>query len=277
MSARKNSGARWARVLVVLQIACVALPLSIIAVWAFTDSWPWPNLLPESFSLRGMQTIVRGGDATGLGCLLLSVEISVVCAVLTTAVAILAARAICFHRWVGRTAFEYLTMLPFLIPTTVFAMGVQVAFIRLHLAYTAFGVVLAHAIVALPYAVAIMTETTCGAGQAREQAARTLGASGLRAFWHVSLPTITPGILSSLCMSFIISFSQYFLTLLIGGGKVRTFALILFPYLSGGDRTIAGAYALVFLATTLLVFVAFRVILRKTGGSTEETALYGEA
>ena len=73
------------------------------------------------------------------------------------------------------------------------------------------------------------------------------------------------GIMSSLSMCYIMSFSQYFLTLLVGGGRVQTFVLVLFPYLSGGDRTIACAYSLVFLAVTFAVFLAFELVLRRFG------------
>ncbi len=73
------------------------------------------------------------------------------------------------------------------------------------------------------------------------------------------------GIMSSLSMCYIMSFSQYFLTLLVGGGKVQTFVLVLFPYLSGGDRTIACAYSLVFLVVTFAVFFVFELLLRRFG------------
>ena len=73
------------------------------------------------------------------------------------------------------------------------------------------------------------------------------------------------GIMSSLSMCYIMSFSQYFLTLLVGGGKVQTFVLTLFPYLTGGDRTIACAYSLVFLAVTFPVFLLFEVMLKRFG------------
>ena len=64
-------------------------------------------------------------------------------------------------------------------------------------------------------------------------------------------------------MSYILSFSQYFLTLLIGGGAVKTLALTMFPYLASGDRTIASAYGVVFMVATLAVFLLFEVLLKR--------------
>ena len=70
-------------------------------------------------------------------------------------------------------------------------------------------------------------------GNKLEEQAKVLGANTFQAFTKVTLPILSPVILSSLSMSYIVSFSQYFLTLLIGGGKVKTFAIVMFPYLSG--------------------------------------------
>jgi putative spermidine/putrescine transport system permease protein len=64
-----------------------------------------------------------------------------------------------------------------------------------------------------------------------------------------------PGIMSSFIMAYIISFSQYFLTLMIGGGKVKTLAVLMVPFIQSGDRTIASAYAVVFVLSTMLVFI----------------------
>lgn len=139
-----------ARALVALQALCVLGPVAIIVVWAFTASWPWPSLLPETFSARGIEELFgpaqRAGEVLGA-----SVGIALATAALTTAVATLAGRALSHYRFFGREALRFAVLLPFLIPATVFAMGVQVALIRAGLAGTVAGVVLAHSIVALPY------------------------------------------------------------------------------------------------------------------------------
>ena len=135
------------------------------------------------------------------------------------------------------------------------------------------GVILAHSIVALPYAMSIMCDVTRAAGRRMEEASLTCGAGRLSTLVHATLPSLAPGIASSLLMCYILSFSQYFLTLLIGGGTVRTFALVLFPYLGGGDRTIAGAYGIVFIAVTLTVFLVFELLIHKLR-AVEETAYY---
>lgn len=269
---RGAAGTFWARVFVAVHVLLVLAPIAVVATWSVSSSWAWPGLAPGGLTARGFQTVLAD-SSTGLGSLWLSIGIAVACALVTTLVATLAARAVCLHEWRGRRLFEFAAMLPFLIPSTVFAMGVQVAFLKLGLARSVGGVVLAHCIVALPYAMGIMCDVTRAAGRGLEEAALTCGAGRLRTLAHVTLPALAPGIASSLLMCYIVSFSQYFLTLLIGGGAVRTFALVLFPYLGGGDRTVAGAYGAVFIAATLLVFLVFELLLRKVR-PVAETAYY---
>lgn len=273
-SRKKRQSAGISRLFVGVHLLLVALPVAVIALWAFADSWAWPNLLPQSFSLRGMEEVFTARNNAGVAVMGQSIAIAFATAFLSTLVAGLAARAVCHYDWVGKNVFSFATMLPFLIPATVFAMGVQVLFIKAGIARTPFGVVLAHSIVALPYAITIMMDVTRAAGTRLEDAARTLGAGSRQTLLHVIIPSLLPGILSSLSMCYIMSFSQYFLTLLIGGGAVRTFALTMFPYLSGGDRTIAAAYGLVFIAATFAVFLLFEFLLKRFG-LREERTLYG--
>jgi len=44
---------------------------------------------------------------------------------------------------------------------------------------------------------------------------------------------------------------------MIGGGNVKTFTILMVPYLQSGNRNIACIYSTLFLGVTLLVFGAF--------------------
>lgn len=70
---------------------------------------------------------------------------------------------------------------------------------------------------------------------------------------------------------FNVSFSQYFLTYLVGGGKVLTLPILLFPFVNSGDRVIASGLGLVIVATS----VVFMLVIEKMVSSPEqETNFY---
>lgn len=240
----------------------VLFPLMIILIWSFTGRWPWPRLLPESLSFRGIQELFSSysGAMQTLGS---SVLISLVVAVLAVIIGTMTARALVFYDFPGKRLIEFGTILPIIIPGIVFGMGVHVLFIRIGLADTILGVILVHLICALPYSIRIMTDITAAFGHKLEEQAHVLGASPWQVITQITLPSLLPGLISSASMAYILSFSQYFLTLIIGGGNVKTFSVMMVPYLQSGDRTVASAYSLIFACSTLLVFVLFEKAVKR--------------
>ena len=158
----------------------------------------------------------------------------------------------------------FFAIIPFMVPATVFAMGIQITFIKMGLNNSITGVVIAHLICSLPYGVRLLMDGTIAAGNKLEEQARVLGASSWQAFYKVTFPVLMPVILSAFSMSYIVSFSQYFLTLLIGGGQIRTFTIIMVPYLQSGERNIASVYSVIFLGITLFIFAGFEWLAGRT-------------
>lgn len=241
---------------------CILLPMVVIAVWSVTGRWPWPNLLPESWTLRTMEELFFGAaklpELLGSSILLASMV-----AILATVISILTSRATEFYVFPGKALIRFSGMLPLLVPGTVFAMGIQLVMLKMGLSDKIAGVVLVHLVVALPYCIAIMGDVTRAVGVRLEEQAQVLGATPLRAFYTVTLPALMPGILSSMSMGFILSYSQYFTTLMVGGGRVKTIALVLVPYIQSGDRALASAYSVVFVGSAIIVFFLYEALIKK--------------
>lgn len=240
----------------------ILVPMIILIFWTFSNRWPWPNLLPESFSFRSIREIFAPHTKV-FPILFSSILLSLIVGVLSTVIATITARALVFYDFIGKGFIDFLSIAPILVPSTVFAMGIHIIFIRMSLANTPLGVIIVHLIYTLPYSVSIMKDLTYSVGQKMELQAYVLGASPLRAFNYITFPLLIPGIMTSIIMSYITSFSQYFITLLIGGGRVKTFTTIMVPFISKGDRTLASAYALIFVISSLLVFIIIDNIVKK--------------
>lgn len=253
-----------------LLVPIILFPILITVVWIFTERWPWPDLLPEVFSLRAVKE-VWGRKEQLSSMLLSSIGISSAVGILSVIIGTMTARALTCHTFAGKRLLHFLTILPFMVPATVFAMGVQITFIKLGLNNTVTGVVIAHLISSLPYAVRLILDGMEALGTGLEEQARVLGAGAVRAFFKTTLPLLSPVLVSALCMAYVVSFSQYFLTLLIGGGEVKTFTIVMVPYLQSGDRNIACIYSGLFLAATMLVFVIFEKIAKIWNKETEDT------
>ena len=241
-------------------LICIFLPVAVLLIWSVTERWPWPLLLPETISLRTVRELLFG-SAKLPKILFSSITLGLAVALLGTVIGIMTARATELYSFRGRKLVHLFSFLPLLVPGTVFAMGIQITLIRLSLSDTITGVILVHLIAAVPYCITIMTDVTRAVGKKLEEQAMVLGADPWRAFFQITLPGLLPGILSSMSMGFILSYSQYFTTLMVGGGRVKTIALVLVPYIQSGDRALSSVYSVAFVGSALLVFFLFETLI----------------
>lgn len=262
VKARKTQRRPLMTAILVITALVILLPFLILTVCSFTARWPWPNLLPEAWTGRTIQELLFGSNNL-LGILGSSVLLASIVAVLGTTIGLMTARATEIYKIQGGKAISYIALLPLLLPSTAFAMGFQITLIRMGLNDTIMGVVIVHLVAALPYCVTIMMDITAALGDRFEEQAQVLGATPAKSFFDVSLPMMLPGVLSSASMAFIISYGQYFTTLLAGGGKVKTLALVLVPYIQSGDRAISSIYAVVFVGSALTVFFIFEALIHR--------------
>ena len=232
--------------------ALVALPFVPLVLWALAGEWRFPYLLPSEWSPRGLLHVA---DPDVLGATLNSLVIGAAVAAASVAVGTPAGMALGGYQWRFKGAVIFLVLLPILVPPLASTMGVHLTFIRLGLADTLLGVFLVHLVPTVPYTAIIMTSIFAERTGELEEAARTLGANPWQAFRHVTLPEVAPGVAVAGLFAFLISWGQYVLTLLIGGGNVVTLPMLLFSAASGNDPVVTSALAIVFAVPAVLALV----------------------
>jgi putative spermidine/putrescine transport system permease protein len=67
---------------------------------------------------------------------------------------------------------------------------------------------------------------------------------------------VLPGVVVATLFAFIISWSEYILTFLIGGGRVITMPILVFSAVSGGNPTSIAVLSLLFVAPPMLIVAA---------------------
>ncbi|QEK12986.1 ABC transporter permease subunit [Crassaminicella thermophila] len=249
---RKNS--LIFKTIMYILIFMLVFPLLVLVIWSFSKSWPWPYLIPKDFGLRGF-CYITSATCKSPRILVYSIFLSMIVTIINLLISIPAAKALGVYTFRGKKFFKTLILAPIIVPPVAVAMGIHVSFIKIGLANTFWGVVLVHLVPTIPYGVRILMNVFEIVGDSMEMQARVLGAKPIQIFFYVTLPLIAPGLVSAASMVFIISFSQYFLTFLIGGGKVVTFVIDMFPYIQSGDRMMASIYSLIFIITSFMVLL----------------------
>lgn len=246
------------------------LPFVPILVWAVSGQWRYPALLPQRGSTRGLRLLVDPASEVLRG-LVTSLVLGATVSVLACCVGLAAGRALGLYAFRGKGIVQFLLLAPAIVPGLAVTLGIQVFFLRYGLAGTLPGVVLVQLVPTIPYVSLVLGSAFANFETGYEQQARSLGAGPLRTFWHVTLPAIRPALVVAAFFAFLISWSEYILTLLIGGGTVKTLPLLLFAYIGSSDLNLAAALSVLFvLPPLLLVLVSSRFL---TGSSS--TAVVG--
>jgi putative spermidine/putrescine transport system permease protein len=256
------------RIALVLIVVAILLPLVPLIIHSFARGYVFPQLLPAEWSTRAWRIVLAtdGGTWNALGW---SVVVAVAVTALSLLVALPAGRVLGLRAFRGKRVLEFLVLTPLLVPAVAVAIGLDIVFIRLGLSGTFWGVVLVHLIPAAPYAVLVLAGVFANYDEDFEAQARTLGASPLNVFRHVTMPAIKPGLIIAGFFAFIVSWSQYVLTLQIGGGKILTLPVLLVSTASGGDVAITGVLTIVSaLPVVVLLGLASRHVVRAGLGAT---------
>ena len=95
-----------------------------------------------------------------------------------------------------------------------------------------------------------------------ELAARNMGAGPLRAFFTVTLPLATPGIIASAIFVFLESLDEFTGTFFVGVPQVSTLPLLLYNASMGGNYQIASITALILLVPSVLFMLFIERFLR---------------
>lgn len=250
----------YRKILLYALIFLFAFPLLILLLWAFSGHWPWPNLTAESFTLEGWKYFIDPANGA-LESLATSLIIGAAVTLITLLISIPAGKALALYDFPGKGIIKIFVLAPLIVPPLAVTMGIHINFMVLGLADKLIGVILVHLIPTLPYSIRIMTHTFEGLGDKFEAQGRVLGAGPLQRFFHITLPLISPGLFSAGILVFIISYSQYLLTFLIGGGRIITFTMLLFPLVNSGDRMLAAVYSLVFIISALIFTILMERVL----------------
>jgi putative spermidine/putrescine transport system permease protein len=251
----------------VLYLVLVA-PLLLFAAYAFSTRWFFPQPFPIEWTWTTLQRAID--DSRTLSSMAQGIWIAVLVSLLSLILALPAARVLGLRKFRGRQLAWLLLFLPSVIPPLAIGMGLNILFLRIGLAGTFAGVVLAHIILTLPYTIFTLSSAFARFDENYEFQALALGASPWHIFFKVTLRMLAPSLVVATLFAFLISWSQYLLTLLIGGGQVITLPILLFSAASGGNPSTIAVLSLLFIAPPVLVIAATARQLNQHGNEIRE-------
>ena len=206
-------------------------PLGSVLVGGLTDS-------SDHFSLGIAASLL--GDSYYLRIIGFTVWQAILSTVLSVLMGLPGAYLLARYDFRGKRLIQALTTVPFVLPSIIVVLGFVrffgnngilnrslMALFRLEepplrILYSLQAILLAHAFYNFPVVVRIVSSLWRRIHPSTEEAARSLGAHGLRLFFRITLPQILPALLSAAALVFIFCLLSFAIVLVLGGGPRYT-------------------------------------------------------
>jgi putative spermidine/putrescine transport system permease protein len=146
------------------------------------------------------------------------------------------------------------------LPVVVLAVALYAMFLRLHLNGTFVGFVIAHVIVALPFAILSITNSLERFDKSIEDAAILCGASPLEARIRVTLPAIRLGIFGAAIFSFLASWDEVVIAIFMASPDLQTLPVRIFSTLRQDLSPVIAAVSTLLVAFTALLMLVAAII-----------------
>jgi spermidine/putrescine transport system permease protein len=240
-----------AAVLVIMYI-----PIALVIVYSFNQSrvssswggfsWRWYT---ELFKDRAMwsalwNSVILGVLASGAAAIIGS----------------LAAAGLNRAKLPGAGIMSYIGILPIMIPEIVIGMVSLAFFALLSLPFGMLTLVIAHTAMCIPYSFLMVKARLEGLDKSCVEAAKDLGAGEWRAFYDVTLPLIMPAVVSSILISFAMSFDDVIVSVFVTGVNTNTLPIRIYTQMKVGVTPKTNAMCtLLFAATIVLVLISTAV------------------
>lgn len=249
---------RAAMAMLLLALAFLVGPFAVVFIAGFSDgdSLAFP---PQSWSLRWMSHVLaeEAFQRSFVTSLWVGFGGTTIALLLGVPVAYALSRfAIPGREWV-RTALT----LPLVVPGIIVGLALLNHMVLLFDLPVVASLLVGHATLLLPYTVRVVSSSLANLRLDIDDAAITLGATRLQAFFKVVLPNIRAGVAAAFILAFITSFNQVPVSLFLTGPGVSTLPIEMLAYMETSyDPSIAALSTLLVAFTIALVAVTEKVL-----------------
>ncbi|MDP6792954.1 MAG: iron ABC transporter permease [Anaerolineales bacterium] len=274
-SRNKSAGAKTGKLKVDLQSLPWLLPLAFLGVFYF---YPLGAILRYSLA-EGDQTasaLAALSDPYVLRTLWFTIWQAVLSTLLTLLVGLPGAYLIGRYRFRGKALLRALTAIPFIMPTVVVAAGfnallggrgwINLGLMRalqletppLLIINTLWAILLAHVFYNTTIVIRLVGDFWARLDPRMTQAARTLGATSWRTFTHITVPLLSPAVLTAAMLVFIFNFTSFGVILILGGPRFATLEVAIYRQtLNFFNLPLAALLSLLQLVCTLGLTIAY--------------------
>lgn len=251
----------------------VVMPLSFNAQDFFTFTPEMLQLKPEGFSLKHYQDFFS--NESWQRSLKNSILIAPLATIISVSLGTLAAVGLSQSHVPFKRAIMAILISPMIVPLIISATGMFFFYstlgnwlegtLGLNKGFVGYvKVVLAHAVLGIPFVIITVTATLVGFDNSLTRAAANMGASPLKTFFKVQMPLILPGVISGALFAFITSFDEVVVVLFVGSAAQKTLPWQMFIGLREQISPTILAVATILVALSILLLASLELLRRRS-------------
>ena len=245
---------RFLTIMLTLGLAFFYVPMIMLVIYSFNYS----KIVPVwgGWSLRWYEELFKSEEVWD--AVVLSLQIATINATFATMLGTLAAIAMVrFGSFRGRTLFGGMIVAPLVMPEVITGLSLLVFFISLNevigwpiqRGFTT--ITIAHITFSMAFVAVTIQARLTGMGQDLEEAAADLGAKPFKVLTSITIPRLTPALVSGWLLAFTLSLDDLVIASFVTGPGANTLPILIFSRIRVGLRPDINA-----LATIIILIIA---------------------
>ena len=251
-----NSERFWTQLRDVINVFLVIYmmaPLVVVLMISFSSAL-FLSFPPPGFSLQWYEKMFS--NPTWTRSLITSLKIMIPAAIISTVLGTTAALALSRMQSHWAVFLRGMLMAPLIVPVIITAAAIFGVFRIWGLYGNLQGLIIAHVIITLPYVLSTVSASLSMFDTRLVDAAANCGAPPWTAFRRITLPLISPAVLSGMLFAMVISFDELVVSLFLSTPRVRPVTVQMWSNVKGDtDPTIAAIATVLFLFSLLALLV----------------------
>lgn len=231
-------------------------PLAYTVILAFAGEYTYPNILPDSWSLKWWEYVL--GQPTLVRSFVYSFEFAIASTLLALVICLPAAYVLSRYKFPGRRLIMFLFLIGNAFPKIGIYTAMGIIYYRIGLMGTFFGVMLVHMLGSMMQMIWLPASAFRSVPQQQEEAARDAGAGPVRTFFSVTLPLAWPGIAVACLFAFVGSLGESVGTLMVGLPTYRTMMVEMYGVILDYPATAGAVFSLILILPNLLLILVMR-------------------
>jgi spermidine/putrescine transport system permease protein len=242
------------------------LPIFIIILFSFNTSKR--NILFEGFTTQWYGVMIH--NTALLSAFQNTLLVGFYSTLLATIIGTLTAVGMFRYKFHGKSIIDALLYIPVVIPEIVLGISLLSMFSIAKVPLGLVSLIIAHVTFSIPFVVFTVRARLSGYDRSVEEAAMDLGANRRTVFFRITVPIISPGIVSGAALAFTLSIDDIIISFFTTGPKSTTFPLKAMELVRSGISPDVYALSTLIILCTFTVVVISQIVAYKRRGRTGE-------